>query len=403
MALVLILVILVIWIGVIGSLFASVVPFVDTLGSATNYTMAYYSAQMSLERWLLALKYHDAWFEGQSGFGTWNTSDSKNNTDIWKLTKDANSDSYWTIHSRVSSIPSSWNGNIELLLATGDSVNYNSLTYNEWLELPLYLDNDSDPIDYYTNSNVTTNISPINGWSPYTLQWRFRLPPKVKWTFKENDIGDTSSDLDNLTDIDDDQIYDDIILARWYKWYDTLLWESFSLSPTVKQDFNTHMPVYDYDNSIRESAINAGDSTDNINTNAGGSQWFSILNWGVPLPDGSLYNGGSSLTGFNILPLGNVRSDPPVPFNWFLQEPTIWGDLTFSISNRMQDPKWDYYPFLERQMKACADGSSSCDLIMPDRFYSIEWVWSMGSYTVHMYLKKPVRKTTNWSSFTIIF
>jgi hypothetical protein len=379
MALVLILVILVIWIGVIGSLYTSIIPFVYSLGNATSYTIAYYGAQMSVERWLLALKYHDAWFEGRSGFGSWNASDDKHYNDLGRLTSDATANTYWSITSRVASIPGSWNGNIESLLAAPDSKNYNSLTYNEWLELPLYLDTTSDPQYYYTSGAA---LEVLNGWSSYTLQGRFRLPPKVKDT-----LGNLW--LDEVSDIDDDQIYDDVIATRWYKWYDILLAEPFSISPTIKQDFAAHMPLYEYDNAIRESTINAWDIGDNIDTNDPTAQGFNIT------------KGSSSITGHNVLPLWGTWET--IAFNNMLQDSSILSALTFSISNRMQNSDGNYYPFLEWQLRACDTASSICWVTMPDRFYSLEGVGTIWDYTVRMKIKKPVRKTTNWSSFTIIF
>jgi hypothetical protein len=173
------------------------------------------------------------------------------------------------------------------------------------------------------------------------------------------------------------------------KWYDTLLEEPFSISPTIKQDFNAHSPLYEYDNAIRESTINLGDTSDNIDTNDAAAQWFNIT------------KGSSSITGHNVLPLWWIWES--VAFNNILQDSSILSALTFSISNRMQNADGDYYPFLEWQIRACDTASTICWIVMPDRFYSLEWVGTIWDYTVRMDIKKPVRKTTNGSSFTIIF
>jgi hypothetical protein len=373
MALVLILVILLIWIGVIGSLYSSIIPFVYTLGNASNYTIAYYGAQMSVERWLLALRYHDAWFEWMSGILSGNISDSWSLTNLWRITSDPTSNAYWKITSRVTSIPSSGDGNIEALLATGDSSQYNSLTYNEWLELPLYLDTPAWPAEYYT---TPSSLQPLSS-SPYSIQGRFRLPPKVKGT-----LGNIW--LDENADIDEDQINDDVIVTRWYKWLNTLDSNTFSIAPTLKQDFNSNSPLYAYDNAIRESTLNAGEIDDNIDSSI---NWFNIT------------KGTSSVSWHNILPLGSAWE--AIDFGNIFSDTSLLGAFTFSISNRMQNADGDFYPFLEWQLKAC--DITSCDIIMPDRYYSLEWVGKVWDYTVRMDIKKPVRKTTNGWSFTIIF
>ncbi len=70
MALIIIILIMLIGMGVVGSLYSSISPFVAKLGNISQYNIAYYGATMSAERGLSVLRYHDAGFEGTSSLST---------------------------------------------------------------------------------------------------------------------------------------------------------------------------------------------------------------------------------------------------------------------------------------------------------------------------------------------
>lgn len=386
MALILIVIIMVIWVGIVGSLYSSITPFIYRLWSVSNYNVAYYGAMMWAERWLLSLRYHDAWFQWNSWIKTWNNSD-----DIragWysfgKFTEDATSDAYRQVASRVQSIPAAGQGNVEGLFAGTWSKDYNMIDYREWLELPLYLDNTSNVNEFYTGGD--SNIEPLAGGSAFALKWNFRLPPKI-----ESGLGSTWLDIGQ--DIDDDTINDDVIVNWWLEWIDPgNNNESFSLFPSIKNDFSRWEPLYAYDNAIRESVINNGDVEDNIDTNVLGTP-FSLVKG-----ENSVWN---LLAGNNILPLNSSYTGSTI--NDILTD-AVKPYLTFAITNRMQTTDGNIYPFLERQIKACEIPITTCgDVTLPDRFFSLQWVWVVKDYTVRIFIKKPVRKTSNTANFTIIF
>lgn len=396
MAVVIIMVLLVFWLGIVGNLFSTLNPFVEKLGDVTNYNTAYYAAAMSAERWLLALRYHDAGFEWQSGIKSGHNSDVLVNTlNFWKFTAPT-SDSYWKITSMVSRSPELGKGNVEALYAGTDSKNYNVLWYNETIYIPLYKDTTSSTGGYYTGGATESLFD--GSWITPKIIWTFRLPAAVRSAFKTQIWGGFEALLDdgignntNWTgDIDEDGIDDDIILQRWVEWYNE--GKKFTIQPTIKNSFNEKKPEYNYDNAIRETIINdvtknSGELIDStVNT-------FSFLadNWN-----------GSDIDKHNILPLNSTFSG--YSFTDILKNKsndTTWLTLSFSITNLMKTKENLTYPFLEWYFKTADD--ADWPIRMPDRFYTLDAVWTINNYTVHFLIKKPVKENSNVSNFTIIF
>lgn len=381
---------MIIWLWIVGSIFSSINPFVYKLWNITNYSAAYYWAVMSAERWLLALRYHDAGFEWTSWLGTGNTSDSVLLHSFWKYTTDSNAAMSRTITSRArNSIPWTWQWDIEALFADPSSANYNSLSYYEWLEIPLYLDNTTLPSEFY-DPPIASNITPITpNAGSLNIKWTFRLPPKIK-AWLQNEW------LDDTVDVDSDTILDDVIVNRWWKWTDTIQGLNFSIIPTIRQNFSLQTPIYEYDNAMRESIINGWETAPNINTEdvSPNDFWF---HFNIP---GNSTN--SLLDEHNILPLNSQQSG--ATFEQILNDNSItWLSLGFNIINRMRTSLGNIYPFLEWQLQACDLMGCNGWIVIPDKFYNIQWVWTVWSYTVRINIKKPTRETSNASNFTIIF
>lgn len=402
MALILVITLLVFGIWIVGWLFTSLLPITQRLWNVIDYNAAYYGAVMSAERWLLALKYHWAWFEWESWLKTWNQADKTIISNFWRLGA-ANSDAYWKITSRTTSIPKKWEWNVERLYRGSGSLDYNVLWYNESIYLPLSIDKTSSPSDYYKdpNDSFIEDIYPGIGG---IIEWRFRLPPKVQEWFK-NKSHETILHTDTIepnADIDDDRVADDIII-QW--WMEGLLADEyyFTIQPTIESNFIDGEPQYTFDNSFRESAINAWSDQDIIwyiprNNIKIGDDTYSIVK--------NEYNQGwvpwSSLTWLNILPLWfPLNMDDPKPtFEKIIDHVTQNNIsdlmLSFTLTNLMKNKEWDIFPFLEWRLDAW-------NVIIPDRFFSIDAVWKVNNYTVHFLIKKPVQENSNVSNFTIIF
>ncbi len=395
MALVIIMILLVFGLGIVGNLFSTLNPFVEKLGDVTNYNTAYYAAAMSAERWLLALRYHDAGFEWQSGIKSGHNSDVLVNTlNFWKFTAPT-SDGYWKISSIVSRSPELGKGNVEPLYAWTDSKNYNVLWYNETIYIPLYKDTTSNTGEYYT---AGTTESLFGDSVNAKIIWTFRLPAGVRtafitqwgwWAF-EGLLDDGIGNNTNWTgDIDEDGIDDDIILQRWVEWYSND--EKFTIQPTIKNSFNDWKPEYNYDNAIRETIINDATSDASNLIDSSSIEGFSFL------ADSSI---GSDIDKHNILPLNS--SVALTNFGYILRNASYdinWLTLSFSITNLMKTKENQTYPFLEWYFGA----DENWPIPMPDRFYTLDAVWTINNYTVRFQIKKPVKENSNVSNFTIIF
>jgi hypothetical protein len=387
--------------GIVGTLYSSLWPFIYKLGTISQYNVAYYWAMMGAERWLLALRYHDAGFEGQSSLLSGNDSDNVRATyamttiPFWAFTFNGSFDAGRKITSRVPSIPAPGQGNVEKIYAASDSKNYNTLGYFEWLSLPLYLDTTSSVSDYYVKK--TNNVSLwLWGWVDH-MEATFRLPSKI--TTELN----AYNGLALNEDVDEDTINDDIIMTWWLQWDDTapaiagaLAWP-FTLIPTVKQNLTNggRTPFYVFDNAIRESTINAPLTSPllpNLSTKiiAWTSLWYTLS---------ALH--GWLITGHNSIP---ANASQNVPFNTIFNGTQIKNTaLDFAIINRMQDAQKNIYPFLERNIKFCGELQCITTITIPDRFYTLEGKWQVWDYTARIQIKKPVRETSNASSFVIIF
>lgn len=411
MALAIILILLVFWIGIVWSLFSSLNPFINKLGNTVNYNTAYYGAAMSAERWLLALRYHDAWFEWESGLQTGNVSDKISSTNFWRIAQ-KNSNAYWKITSRVKQIPEPWKWNVEALYAAdnkslytfNDSKDYNTLWYNETIFLPLYLDETTNTGAYYTKN---TSIAPISPDLGVNIIWAFRLPPKVQKQFlkKDNVTNYASSLLDDgsiasysnidTADIDDDDIWDDIIVQWGLQW--KVNSTPFFIYPTVKNDFTINKPEYSLDNSLRESIINIA-SDENVtaelfNTNAWFGEWFSFFS--------DVEGRWVEIRKHNVLPLNSEIAG--TSFSEIIRDKDgaiEWLMLSFAITNLMKTANNQIYPFLERQLYAT---DATNNITMPDRFFTLDAVGTVQDYTVRFLIKKPVMENSNVSNFTIIF
>lgn len=72
--------------------------------------------------------------------------------------------------------------------------------------------------------------------------------------------------LDDSTDADGDTINDDIVSNWSFKGINTPLSESFSVIPTIAVDYNQSIPIYEFENAIRETHINHVSDANGTNT-----------------------------------------------------------------------------------------------------------------------------------------
>lgn len=383
-----VLIILFILLGILVGVYSIFSPFTQNIGDVIDFNSAYYGAIAAIERGNLVLKYRSPWFEGSGWFFWWShfwpISDTINPWELGVLTTKNNGLS-WKISSRTSSIPSSWDGNVDAMLASPDSINFNQLSYSTSEKISLFLDGNPSDQTVYTAGN---SLSYFTWWS---FSGQLRLPPKVEAIFGGGSQAELCIDTGyNQCDIDQNKVFDDIVVNRSLKWTNDGI--PFTILPRVSMIYykDEQAAILDEtkDTSIRESVINNG-----------GSLYF-----GKQTPEWSFnpidsYN--SALTGHNV-----VSSDPASikgkPFNnasasWLLQDinPATWLQFSFGLVDLLRSKNGNIYPFLEYQFHFAKP--------IADRFYTIEWHSLVGSYDVKIIIKKSTNRDSAISDFTTIF
>lgn len=210
MLLTLVIILVLIWSAVVGSLYSNFLVFYQNFTETENYHKARYAAIAATERAELVIRQREPWFIwswwrklGELSF-TWNSPSDKLISSFSYLsnTNDTQNKSslFWDINSRTDRIPAPWEGNVEKLLAADDSTGYNMMDYENAEVFLLYYDESKADSNPYDKKNcpedcIQSNISSIEG--------NIRLPQYVRQQF---------GDLDT----------DDPLIPRWY-WDDALV------------------------------------------------------------------------------------------------------------------------------------------------------------------------------------
>jgi len=375
-------VLLIIWLGILASLYSIFIPFFHDLWNITAFNTAYYWAIWASERGLLITKYQKPWFIGSWGRDGAHTigpqSDYKNNT-LWRLEQEANKTTR-TISSRTKQIPNTWNGNIEYLLAGTGSENFNSLNYNRLENFILSIDTTSLPEAFYTGDSNTI----IYTWIEITAQ--LRLPQKIVSKFNNSNLAllcdETNRPID--CDPDKDNLHNDTIVSRTLQWINSQT--NFKILPRTKVIYNTKpAKINDWrDTNIRESDINYIQN----------SLWSNLLELSSPHNFNPLTTRTPYLISWhnmisqknNQLKNTNFTSLISTSNNVKLQ---LW------LINLLQSRSWLVYPFLEYKIKS--------DQNISDIFYTIDWNSRVNEYDVHIIIKKPTSNINIAGNFTIIF
>jgi len=363
-------ILLAIWIGILVSVYSIFFPFIKNLGEIGNYNTAYYGAISSVERGELALKYREPGFEGTGGYLTgeltwWPQSDMKpsNEEEFGFLSNDPNG-MRWTIKSRTTNIPNTGKGNVEYLVATDDSTDYNMLNYSSTEKIILSYDSTSDPQEYYTE------IENIEYYTGDTLAWTLRLPPKVIAWFN-NEL------LCNTCDLDEDRLGDDVVVDRSLEGYKE--WMYFKVAPYIDVLYYSWSSAPGgKDTAIRETIINKNEAG---NLNFGNNNFNPISKSKQPTSHIAIANTPENITETFIEMLWN--------------KVYTWLALNLWLINLLKTSNGNIYPFLEYQFTTSAP--------IADRFYTIQGNSRVGDYEVKVVVKKP---TSQWSiagSFTVIF
>lgn len=385
-----VLIILFILLGILVGVYSIFSPFTQNIWDVIDFNSAYYGAIAGIERANLVLKYRSPGFEGSGWFfgssNFWPISDTLDPTELGILTSRNNWFS-WEISSRTSSIPAPGDGNVDSMLASVDSLNFNQLAYSTSEKISLSLDTAPSDQTIYTAGNT---LSYFTWWS---FSGQLRLPPKAKGIFGLGLWSDLCVDTwINQCDVDKDKVFDDIVVNRSLKWINDGV--PFTILPKTSMTYYTDetSAILDEarDTSIRESVINNGGGIFFGQQNS-----FSSFN---PIVD---YQTENLLTGHNV-----VSSDPTSIKTkefanalgwWLLQDvnPATGLEFSFGLVDLLRSRNGNIYPFLEYQLHFTHP--------VADRFYTIEWHSLVGSYDVKIIIKKSTNRDSSISDFTIIF
>lgn len=373
MLLTLVIILILIWSAVVGSLYSNFLVFYQNFSETENYHKARYASVAAIERAELVIKQREPWFEWNwwwildENWSTWsfiwadqiisgfsylsNTSETKNKSTL-----------FWKINSRTNRIPSAWSWNVEKLLATGDSLDYNMMDYENAEIFMLYYDNaNGNP---YRSDNVSINKSDLTG-----ITVTIRLPPYIR---------------SSLWDLN---TYESLI-PRWYTDDALVDWQ-------IKGKFQNHnftmfatqnaawSHAADNDSTIRESDLN--------NPN-----WIS-LTFGKDQRNPKLNKHNDDIT---------IVSQDDSTITWFHQkfrdvfQTNRFSDLQLRLS-LLNLVLWDgslgkRYPFLEYY----ADFWSG--KIVSDKYYTIQTEWNYWDYQIDTVIYKPTITESILKSFTTI-
>lgn len=348
MLLLIVFILLLILSSLIFNLYTIFQPFIKNLWYIHHYNVAYYWALWSIERALLALKYHSAWYEWSwwwIWWNKWHVSDHKVNIwilSIWNnwILREIKSRTNWLIP-----IPNEWN--VDYDLSGTWSENYNKIELYKSIIIPLYIDNWTNPYTWWIKNNIRIDY----------FTWIFRLPAWIQlWNLLE------------WADVDWDWVSNDVILTWSVYW--SLSTGNFSIFPMLNVNYSSKV-VNSTDSFIREDIINS-------------SRTLNFWNNKNPVRN-------TNPNFHNIIPMYHI-------FSWYNFNQIFQNSnnlhIKFSLVNIPRWINW-VYPFLEYRF--------SFPTVISDIFYNIKWIWKVWEYEVNILIKKPVIEDSASTDFAIIF
>lgn len=366
------------------SVYSMFFPFFENLKNISEYNAAYYAAISSVERWELVLRYKQPWFQWTWWFVNgsiiaWSPV-SDNNLDFGVVNNGSNG-MWWNIESRTKNIPTLWWWNVDFMLATWDSQDYNMIDYMRWEKIILDIDNTNNPNQYYNTGGSVKYFS----WE--YISGLFRLPPKVlAWFTGVVDWWNLLCDdqYQPFCDSDWDDLFDEVVVNRSFdgSYNDGSEVNDFSINPSRSIN-NLMSPVqvdFGYDNAIRESHF--ADQVLNFSTNYDEYSPIESIGWYFR-------------TWHNIIWKNEDLLKDTSFTDMFTDSNITWLSLKFSLFDLLRTRNWNIYPFLEYKFEFPE--------YVSDRFYNIQWVGKVWDYDIHIQVNKPTSNDSSVWWFTIIF
>ena len=370
MLLTLVVILILIWSAVVWSLYSNFLVFYSNFSETENYNKAYYASISALERAQLVLRQHKPWYEWSwwwiKSEAAWSYFGSDISTTEFSYLSDNHKESslFWEINSRTNQIPATWKWDVDLMMSTWDSNEYNKMDYENSEIILLYYD--------------SSTWNPYNSWislaksNIQSISTEIRLPWLMSGSFWPLD---TNTELDVSSDNKNDAIVDWLI--KWY--YDDNPFTIFSTQ--LRGNFN--------DSVIRESIINSHGT---------------ILFWGSWNPTNTDELCISTCQANIISPAdSNIRvlADSDKYKKIFSNSSFSWLELKFSLLNLLRwiYGSWTIYPFLEYNISFFAPYG---DIIVPDKYYKIKAEWWLWDYLIDTIIYKPTTTESILRSFTTI-
>lgn len=376
MLLILIIILVLLWAAVIWSIYSNFLVFHSNFSESENYHKAYYASISALERWELVVKQRQPWYEwsGWVIWWVWTWSfiwsdkslswfsylwDHKDEASVLRL-----------INSLTNRIPAKWKWDVERMLSTWDSKDYNMMDYEHSETFLLYKDNlDGNPYTEWGTAEI---------WTTFT--WYIRLPGLLRPEFWELDESTTSiAEKGRLPG-------NDSIIDRQIRWIYPIYPKrySFTLFSTQSLKFDSDTKVeMNKDTVIRESDINR------MTNNTNDYLYFWDYNRS-PFK----YNRGKDATPTIISEIENQLSENYHKMHNILNN---WKEKQIKLSLLNLLSSWEkVYPFLEYYFMFVG-------VLIPDKYFTINGQWNYKDYQVNTIIQKPTVKESVLWNFTSIF
>lgn len=175
--------------GIMTSLYSSFIPFLRSFSGIEDYYASYYGAVSSIERALLVSKTKEPGFVWSWGWIGNENFGSKSDTVLSGLSKlnDQNNGTLRVITSRSDNIPNNNWGDVNYLLASTGSIDYNAIDNKEMAVIYLEVDN-SESAQYYDESSDSN----YNLWSNSSLDASYRDPEKIAKVLNDDEWSESN-------------------------------------------------------------------------------------------------------------------------------------------------------------------------------------------------------------------
>ena len=384
MLLTLVIILVLIWSAVVGSIYSNFLVFYENFTETENYHRARYASTAAIERAELVIKQREPWYVwsgwwilGEQSF-TWDSPSDELISDFAYLSNEDDeqnkSSLFRKINSRTDRIPSLGNGNVDKLLATNDSPNYNMMDYENAEVFLLYYDNlTGEPYNKRDCSEPThcnkADINKITGW--------IRLPQLIYRKF---------GDLDVNHPLSAEWWYKDDALVDWQLRWNFYTWGQlipFTLFATQRAAWGSPS---NKDSAIRESHLNKS-----------GWSWLELEFYTRRDPRKQSDSSLPTIVSQSSNDITTITDGDK--FNKFFSDNTHFTDLQLRLSLlNLVLGEWRLakrYPFLEYYLDFWNT--------VADKYFTIETEGNYWDYKIDSILYKPTITESILRSFTTIF